>query len=53
MEDERQPNALIDEQSLYLRQHAYNPVYWYPWGDKALQLAREENKLIFLSIGYS
>ncbi|HES58176.1 MAG TPA: thioredoxin domain-containing protein, partial [Firmicutes bacterium] len=53
MQDERQPNALINEQSLYLQQHAYNPVDWYPWGGEALDRAREENKLIFLSIGYS
>lgn len=47
------PNALINETSPYLLQHAYNPVYWYPWGDEALTKARTEGKLIFLSIGYS
>lgn len=47
------PNALIDEKSPYLRQHASNPVAWLPWGDKAFEKARAENKPIFLSIGYS
>jgi uncharacterized protein len=49
----RKPNRLINEQSPYLRQHAYNPVDWYPWGDEALARARTENKPILLSIGYS
>jgi uncharacterized protein YyaL (SSP411 family) len=47
------PNRLADEKSPYLLQHAYNPVYWYPWGDEAFQKAKKENKPIFLSIGYS
>ncbi len=47
------PNALIEETSPYLLQHAYNPVHWYPWGEQALQLAKTENKPILLSIGYS
>ncbi|MDY6968238.1 MAG: thioredoxin domain-containing protein [Spirochaetota bacterium] len=46
-------NHLIDEKSPYLLQHAYNPVNWYPWVDEAFQRAREEDKLIFLSIGYA
>jgi len=46
-------NHLKDETSLYLRQHAHNPVEWYPWRQEALDKAREENKPIFLSIGYS
>jgi len=46
-------NRLIDETSPYLLQHAYNPVDWYPWGEVAFQKAREENKPIFLSVGYS
>lgn len=46
-------NALATEDSPYLRQHAHNPVQWYPWGEAALQKAQKENKLIFLSIGYS
>ncbi len=52
-ETERLPNRLIHEKSPYLLQHAYNPVDWYPWGEEAFQKARDENKLIFLSIGYS
>lgn len=46
-------NRLADEKSPYLLQHAHNPVNWYPWGEEALALAKKENKLIFLSIGYS
>ncbi|MBF6560040.1 MAG: thioredoxin domain-containing protein [Candidatus Binataceae bacterium] len=49
----RKPNRLIGEQSPYLRQHAYNPVDWYPWGEEALTRARAENRPILLSIGYS
>lgn len=47
------PNRLIHEKSPYLRQHAANPVDWYPWGPEAFAKARAENKLIFLSVGYS
>jgi uncharacterized protein len=47
------PNHLINEKSPYLRQHAYNPVDWYPWGEEAFAKARRENKPIFLSVGYS
>jgi hypothetical protein len=50
---ERPPNRLIDETSPYLLQHAHNPVDWYPWGEEALRRAREEDKPIFLSVGYS
>ena len=46
-------NALINETSPYLLQHAHNPVNWYPWGPEALRLAREQDKPIFLSIGYA
>ncbi len=46
-------NALIKEDSPYLQQHAHNPVNWYPWGKEAFEKAKRENKLIFLSIGYS
>jgi uncharacterized protein YyaL (SSP411 family) len=46
-------NRLASETSPYLRQHAQNPVDWYPWGDEALSKARSENKPILLSIGYS
>ena len=47
------PNRLAAEQSPYLRQHALNPVDWYPWGPEALERAHAENKPILLSIGYS
>jgi uncharacterized protein len=46
-------NHLADETSPYLRQHADNPVEWYPWGEEALQRAAAEDKPIFLSIGYA
>jgi len=46
-------NALIKEHSPYLQQHAHNPVNWYPWGTEAFNKAKKEDKLIFLSIGYS
>jgi uncharacterized protein YyaL (SSP411 family) len=46
-------NHLIDETSPYLLQHANNPVDWYPWGEVALQLAKEQHKPILLSIGYA
>lgn len=46
-------NRLIQEKSPYLLQHAHNPVHWYPWGAEALRVARKEEKVIFLSIGYS
>jgi len=49
----RKPNRLIFEKSLYLLQHAYNPVDWYPWGDDAFIRAKQDDKPIFLSIGYS
>ena len=47
------PNRLSSETSPYLLQHANNPVDWYPWGDEALQQAKDEDKPILLSIGYS
>jgi uncharacterized protein YyaL (SSP411 family) len=46
-------NRLIEETSPYLRQHAHNPVNWYAWGEDALRRARELDRPIFLSIGYS
>ena len=46
-------NRLIDETSPYLLQHAHNPVDWYPWGQEALARAKDEDKPILLSIGYS
>ncbi len=50
---ERKANRLISEKSPYLLQHAYNPVDWYPWGDAAFTRAKEEDKPVFVSIGYS
>jgi uncharacterized protein YyaL (SSP411 family) len=46
-------NHLAGETSLYLQQHAHNPVNWYPWSDQAWETARKENKLVLVSIGYS
>lgn len=46
-------NKLHLENSLYLKQHADNPIHWQPYGDQALNIAKSLNKLIFLSIGYS
>ena len=47
------PNHLSHETSPYLLQHANNPVDWYPWSEEAFTLAREQDKPVFLSIGYS
>lgn len=49
----KKPNRLINEKSPYLLQHAFNPVDWYPCGEEAFKKARDEQKPIFLSIGYS
>ena len=49
----KRPNRLIREKSPYLRQHAYNPVDWFPWCEEAFEKAKREDKPIFLSIGYS
>ncbi len=46
-------NRLINETSPYLLQHAHNPVDWYPWSEEAFKQAKDENKPILLSIGYS
>ena len=46
-------NKLINEKSLYLRQHSSNPVDWMPWGDDALSLAKGQKKLMIISVGYS
>ena len=46
-------NRLADETSPYLLQHAENPVDWYPWGPEALGRARDEDRPILLSVGYS
>jgi len=53
MTDPLSRNRLADEGSPYLRQHEDNPVNWQPWDDTALEAAQEQNKPIFLSIGYS
>ncbi|MGB5781180.1 MAG: thioredoxin domain-containing protein, partial [Eudoraea sp.] len=46
-------NALINESSPYLLQHAHNPVNWEPWSTTALEKAKNENKLVLISIGYA
>ena len=51
--EHKHTNALINETSPYLLQHAHNPVNWHPWGDDALNKAKAEDKLILVSIGYS
>jgi uncharacterized protein len=53
MAEQEFTNALVSETSPYLLQHAHNPVEWYPWGEEALSRARNEDKPILLSIGYS
>jgi uncharacterized protein YyaL (SSP411 family) len=52
-EESPQANRLAQEKSPYLLQHARNPVKWFPWGREAFEKARQEDKPIFLSIGYS
>ena len=47
------PNSLINEKSPYLLQHAHNPVDWHAWSDETFELARRQNKPVFLSIGYA
>src|SRR5690606_16635313 len=49
----RHTNRLARETSPYLLQHAHNPVDWYPWGEEAFEAARQSQRPIFLSIGYS
>ncbi|MEQ9064089.1 MAG: thioredoxin domain-containing protein [Vicingaceae bacterium] len=51
--DHKHTNALIDETSPYLLQHAHNPVNWHAWNDESLKKARDEEKIILVSIGYS
>ena len=53
MEQHKYTNRLIKETSPYLLHHAHNPVDWYPWGDEAFQKAKEEDKPVLMSIGYS
>ncbi len=52
-DEPKRTNRLAKETSPYLLMHAHNPVDWYPWGDEALEKAKKEDKIIFLSIGYS
>ena len=52
-DEEKFTNHLKDEKSPYLLQHVHNPVDWYPWGEEAFRKSRDEDKPIFLSIGYS
>lgn len=52
-ETDRPANRLVKEKSPYLLLHAHNPVDWYPWGEEAFKKARDEKKLILLSVGYS
>lgn len=49
----KQPNSLIHESSPYLQQHAYNPVNWIPWSEEVFEKAKQENKLVLISVGYS
>src|SRR5213080_4044119 len=51
--EHKHTNALINETSPYLLQHAHNPVDWYPWGEEALEKAKREDKPVLLSVGYS
>jgi uncharacterized protein YyaL (SSP411 family) len=51
--EKRHSNHLLGEASPYLLEHAYNPVDWYPWGDRAFEKARRDDKPVFLSVGYS
>ena len=53
IKEKQKPNRLINDKSPYLLQHAYNPVQWFPWGEEAFALAKEEDKQIFLSVAYS
>ena len=52
-EKKPEPNRLVESTSPYLQQHAGNPVDWYPWGEEALARAKELDRPIFLSVGYS
>src|SRR5947209_3833395 len=53
MSQQAYTNHLVNESSPYLKQHAHNPVDWFPWSDEALKRARDLDRPIFLSIGYS
>lgn len=47
MNNQNNPNRLVNEKSPYLQQHSNNPVDWYPWGEEAFQKAKSEDKPIF------
>ena len=51
--EEKTPNKLIGESSPYLLQHANNPVDWHPWNEETLRKAREADRPMLVSIGYS
>lgn len=51
--EQRTPNKLIQSFSPYLKQHAYNPIDWYPWGKEAMEKAQKDNKMVILSTGYA
>ena len=53
MNEHKYTNDLVHETSPYLLQHAHNPVDWKPWGEEAFQQAKDENKLVLVSVGYS
>lgn len=53
MQSEKYTNKLIEETSPYLLQHAHNPVDWMPWNDDTLKLAKQQNKMLLISVGYS
>jgi hypothetical protein len=58
VEEEKKEKVLLtnragESRSPYVRGHASNPVAWQTWGDEAIELARKENRLLFVSIGYS
>jgi hypothetical protein len=53
MKPNKHTNSLIKENSPYLLQHAHNPVNWYPWNDETLELAKAQNKLLIISVGYA
>ena len=46
-------NKLVNESSLYLQQHAKNPIHWWSWSEEAFKAAKKQNKLVLISIGYS
>ncbi len=53
MEKPHNSNKLVNQESLYLKQHSHQNIFWFPWGDEALEAAKQQDLPIFLSIGYS